>query len=93
MVLFSWCRLAPESIQNLEDLVRRFFGGLPCATVLCISVVDGSDAKLLQELLLYPSHIHAWMMISRLNHGSQPIVVLMPLDPILEGTSCLLHKY
>ncbi|XP_039174098.1 separase isoform X2 [Eucalyptus grandis] len=82
--LHKYLRLAPESIQNLEDLVRRFFGGLPCATVLCISVVDGSDAKLLQELLLYPSHIHAWMILSHLNHGSQPIVVLMPLDPILE---------
>ncbi|KAF8019982.1 hypothetical protein BT93_G0618 [Corymbia citriodora subsp. variegata] len=80
----KYLRLAPESIQNLEDLVRRFFGCLPCATVLCMSVVDGSDAKLLQELLLYPSHIHSWMILSRLNHGSQPIVVLMPLDPILE---------
>lgn len=91
--MFSCCRLAPESIQNLEDLVRRFFGCLPCATVLCISVVDGSDAKLLQELLLCPSHIHAWMILSRLNRGSQPIVVLMPLDPILEGTSSLLREY
>ncbi|XP_056159390.1 separase isoform X2 [Syzygium oleosum] len=82
--LCKYLRLAPESIQNLEDLVRRFFGCLPCATVLCISVVDGSDAKLLQELLLCPSHIHAWMIFTRLNRGSQPIVVLMPLDPILE---------
>lgn len=93
MVLFSCCRLAPESVQNLEDLVRKFFGCLPCATVLCISVVDSSDAKLLQELLRYPSHIRAWMILSRLNHGSQPIVVLMPLDPVLEGTSSLLHEY
>ncbi|XP_030513656.2 separase isoform X1 [Rhodamnia argentea] len=80
----KYLRLAPDSVQNLEDLVRRFFGCLPCATVLCISVVDGSDAKLLQELLLYPSHIRAWMILSRLNHSSQPVVVLMPLDPILE---------
>lgn len=80
------CSFAPESIKNLEQFVKDFFVGLPCATVICVTLLGGAYASLLQELLLYPSWVHAWMLFSRLNSKSQPIVVLLPVNTILEGT-------
>ncbi|XP_044490537.1 separase-like isoform X4 [Mangifera indica] len=78
---------APESIKNLEQFVKDFFVGLPCATVICVTLLGGAYASLLQELLLYPSWVHAWMLFSRLNSKSQPIVVLLPVNTILEEAS------
>lgn len=81
----SSCRVAPESVQELEEFVKKFFAGLPCTTVVCISFLGGPYAALLQELLLYPTCVHAWMLVSRLNSKNQPIVLLLPMDSILEG--------
>ncbi|KAJ4836891.1 hypothetical protein Tsubulata_046816 [Turnera subulata] len=77
-------RLAPESPQELENFIESFFADLPCSTVICISFIGGSLAKLLQELLLYPSSVGAWMVLSRLNFKSQPVVMLLPVDSVLE---------
>ena len=69
----------------------KFFEDLPCATVICISLPGGALASLLIELLNYPSSINAWVLLSRLNMKSQP-VILLPVDSVLEGT-LLLSEY
>ncbi|XP_040366322.1 separase isoform X3 [Rosa chinensis] len=80
-------RVAPESIQDLEEFVTEFFSGLPCTTIICISVLGGPYASLLQELLCFPSRMHAWILVSRLNSKNQPISMLLPVDSVLEGDS------
>lgn len=59
--------------------------GLPCTTTICISLLGGPYATLLQEMLHYPSSVRAWMLVSRLDSESQPILLLLPMDSILEG--------
>lgn len=78
-------RLAPDSIQDLEEFVTQFFSGLPCTTIICISLLGGPYASLLQELLCFPSCVHAWILVSRLNSKNQPISMLLPVDSVLEG--------
>ncbi|OMO79315.1 Peptidase C50, separase [Corchorus capsularis] len=80
-------RLAPESLNDLEQFVMSFYAGLPCTAIICISLLGRAYTSLLQELLLYPSRVHAWMLLSRLNSKNQPVVLLLPLDTVLEGVS------
>ncbi|KAK2664690.1 hypothetical protein Ddye_003264 [Dipteronia dyeriana] len=80
-------RNAPESIQNLEQFVKDFFVGLPYTTIICISLLGDSYSTLLKELLLHPSCVHAWLLLSRLNPRSQPIVILLPVKTVLEEVS------
>ncbi|XP_059648132.1 separase [Cornus florida] len=81
-------RLAPESLEELEGSVLNFFKGLPCSTVICISLLGGAYTNLLRELLFYPSSsVHAWILLSRLNSSSQPVVILLPVDSVLEEAS------
>ncbi|KAE8690720.1 separase-like isoform X2 [Hibiscus syriacus] len=83
----STLRLAPESVDDLEQFVMNFYEGLPSTTIICISLLGHAYTSLLQELLLDPSSIHAWMLLSRLNSKNQPIVLLLPLDSVLEEVS------
>lgn len=86
-VIFSpCCRLAPESLQDLEQFVIEFYSDLPCTTVICISLIGGRCANLLKDLLQYPSCISAWMLLSRLKFKTQPIMMLLPANTVLEGT-------
>ncbi|XP_059463278.1 separase isoform X5 [Corylus avellana] len=78
-------RLAPDSIQDLEEFVTKFFVGLPDVTMVCISLLGGAYASLLKDLLLYPTCVHAWMLVSRMNSKSQPVVLLLPVDPVIEA--------
>ncbi|XP_011008695.1 PREDICTED: separase [Populus euphratica] len=80
-------RLAPESFQDLEQFVTEFYSGLPCTTIICISLIGGPCANLLKDLLQYPSCISAWMLLSRLKFKSQPIMMLLPVNKVLEETS------
>ncbi|GMI87982.1 EXTRA SPINDLE POLES, RADIALLY SWOLLEN 4, homolog of separase, HOMOLOGY OF SEPARASE 1 [Hibiscus trionum] len=80
-------RLAPESVNDLEQFALSFFEGLPSTAIICISLLGHAYTSLLQELLLYPSSIHAWMLLSRLNSENQPIVLLLPLDSVFEEVS------
>ncbi|KAG8650212.1 hypothetical protein MANES_07G013200v8 [Manihot esculenta] len=80
-------RLAPKSVKDLEQFVTDFFSNLPCTTVICISLIEGPYATLLQDLLMYPSCACAWMLLSRLNFKSQPIVMLLPVGSISEEAS------
>ncbi|KAL5564053.1 hypothetical protein UlMin_033800 [Ulmus minor] len=79
-------RLAPESIQDLEEFVESFFAALPCSTIICISLLESPHANLLQELL-HRSCGLAWLLLSRLDSKSQPIVVLLPVNSMLEEAS------
>ena len=67
----------------------KFFEGLPCTTAICISLLGDALASLLRELLNYPSSVNAWVLLSRFNLKSQPVVVLLPVDSVLEGTLLL----
>ncbi|PPD67278.1 hypothetical protein GOBAR_DD35847 [Gossypium barbadense] len=80
-------RLAPESVNDLEQFVMNFYVGLPATAIICISLLGHDYTNLLQELLLDPSSIHAWMLLSRLNSKNQPVVLLLPLDSVLEEVS------
>ncbi|XP_017971181.1 PREDICTED: separase isoform X2 [Theobroma cacao] len=80
-------RLAPESVKDLEQFVMDFYACLPCTAIICISLLGHAYTSLLQELLLNPSCIHAWMLLSRLNSNNQPVVLLLPLDSVLEEVS------
>ncbi|KAF3975524.1 hypothetical protein CMV_001236 [Castanea mollissima] len=80
-------RLAPDTIKDLEEFVAKFFVGLPCMTVICISFLGGAYASLVKDLLCYPTRVRAWMLVSRLNSKGQPVVVLLPVDPVIEEAS------
>ncbi|CAA2934735.1 separase isoform X1 [Olea europaea subsp. europaea] len=79
-------RLVPESHENLEEFVARFFQDLPCAPVICISLISGADARLLRELSCCPSAVEVWILLSHLNSENQH-VILLPVNSILEGVS------
>lgn len=59
--------------------------GFPCTTAICISLLGGPYTYLLQKLLDVPSYVCAWMLVSRLDSESQPIVLLLPVDSISAG--------
>ncbi|XP_030477632.1 separase isoform X2 [Cannabis sativa] len=80
-------RFAPESTQDFEEFVENFFQGLPCTTAICISMLGSSYANFLQEILHHSSCVSAWMLVSRLDSKNQPIVVLLPVDSIIEEVS------
>ncbi|XP_052179939.1 separase isoform X3 [Diospyros lotus] len=79
-------RLAPKSLQDLEEHVLRFFLHLPHTTIISLSLLGGALASFLTELLDYPSCTHAWILLSRLNANNQPVVALLPVDSILEDS-------
>lgn len=80
-------RLVPETLQDLEEHVLRFFDGFPGATIIGISLLGGPLASLLSKILEYPYSARAWLLLSRLNSDYQPVVLLLPLDSILEEAS------
>nr|XP_043623197.1 separase [Erigeron canadensis] len=80
-------RLAPESVLDLEDFVLMFFKGLPRTTIICISMLGDGYANWLRDLLPHDSPIYAWIMFSRLNLDCSPVVVVLPVDSILAGSS------
>ncbi|KAL4573492.1 hypothetical protein LXL04_020300 [Taraxacum kok-saghyz] len=83
----SWLRLAPESVLDLEEFISKFFRGLPCLTVICISMLGDDYSHLLRELFFNNPPTHACIMLSRLNSDSMPTVILLPINSILAGSS------
>ncbi|KAL0357132.1 UNVERIFIED_CONTAM: Separase [Sesamum calycinum] len=79
-------RLAPESSEELEQFVLRFFQGLPSTPVICISLVAGADAGLLRELLHCSPTIRAWILLSHLSSDNSH-VILLPVCKTLEEVS------
>ncbi|KAK6135420.1 hypothetical protein DH2020_030839 [Rehmannia glutinosa] len=78
-------RSAPESCEDLEEFVLRFFQGLPSTPVICISLVAGADASLLSELLHCSPTVQAWILLSHLSSDNQH-VVLLPVYETLEAS-------
>ncbi|XP_060167773.1 separase isoform X1 [Lycium barbarum] len=83
----SMLRFAPESVEDLEDFVSRFFESLPSCTIVCLSLLGRSVSSLLSELLHSPYPIQSWVLLSRMSSTSQPITVILPAHPILKDAS------
>lgn len=81
----SSCRLVPDTTVDLAEYVKRFLAGLPSTTIISISLLGRDYTSLLQELLSYPTCVQAWMLVSRLSFKNEPVVMLLPLDSILQG--------
>lgn len=75
----------PEATVDLAEYVKKFFAGLPSTTIVSISLLGLEYTSLLQELLPYPRCVQAWMLVSRLSFKTEPVVMLLPLDSILQG--------
>ncbi|CAI9287139.1 unnamed protein product [Lactuca saligna] len=80
-------RVAPESILDLEGFVLKFYKSLPCTTIICISMLGDDYTTLLRELLPYSPSTHAWIILSRLNSDTIPIITLLPINSILTESS------
>ncbi|XP_073049001.1 separase isoform X1 [Primulina eburnea] len=79
-------RLSPESCDDLEEFIHKFFRDLPSSPVICISLVSGVDAILLRELLGCSLIIRAWIMLSHLTSEHQH-AILLPVHTTLEDDS------
>ncbi|GAB4852538.1 hypothetical protein Ancab_016752 [Ancistrocladus abbreviatus] len=76
-------RLAPETTQNIEEFVLKFYESLPSTTIVCLSLLGGAYPMLLQKFLPHRP-VHAWMLLSNLNALSEPVVILIPLNSVLQ---------
>ncbi|KAK7302457.1 hypothetical protein RJT34_13347 [Clitoria ternatea] len=89
---FDLLRLVPGSTVDLAEYVKKFLAGLPSTAIISISLLGRDYASLLKELLPHPTHVQAWMLVSRLSFKNEPVVMLLPLDSILrasdEGDLC-----
>ncbi|KAL6964352.1 separase [Sarracenia purpurea var. burkii] len=79
-----------SSGSEMLNLLRFFFAalvqkGLPCTTIICLSLLGGAFASLVTEWL--GPCAHAWIFLSRLNSNSQPVVIFLPVDSILEAAT------
>ncbi|XP_058760955.1 separase-like [Vicia villosa] len=83
-VTFDSLRVAPDSTVDLAEYVKKFFVGLPHTTIISISLLEPEYTSLLKELLPYPACVQAWMLVSRLNFKTEPVVMLLPLDSVLQ---------
>ncbi|KAG4399168.1 hypothetical protein GLYMA_08G184200v4 [Glycine max] len=79
-------RLVPDTTVDLAEYVKRFLAGLPSTTIISISLLGRDYTSLLQELLSYPTCVQAWMLVSRLSFKNEPVVMLLPLDSILQAS-------
>ncbi|XP_054803798.1 separase isoform X2 [Prosopis cineraria] len=77
-------RLAPETTLELEEYVKNFLVGLPSTAVVSISLLGRDYTSLLQELLLCPTCVDAWVLVSRFSFKTEPVVMLLPVDSISE---------
>ncbi|GAB4856923.1 hypothetical protein Ancab_014841 [Ancistrocladus abbreviatus] len=77
-------RLAPETTQNIEEFVLKFYESLPSTTIVCLCLLGGAYPMLLQKFLPHRP-VHAWMLLSNLNALSEPVVILIPLDYVLQA--------
>ena len=81
----SCCRIAPDSTIDLTEYVKKFFASLPLTTIISVSLLQNEYTSLLQDLLPCPTPVRAWMLVSRLDFKTEPVVMLLPLDSILPG--------
>lgn len=82
----------PEKLEDLEGFVTNFFDGLPSVRIVCISLLGGSCSSLIGGMLLAPSSCPAWMLLSRFHSMEQPVIMLLPVDLVVEGAYLLVFK-
>ncbi|WJX63667.1 separase [Trifolium repens] len=80
----------PETIVDLEEKLTTFLDGLQCTTIMCMSFVDRKYTHILEKFLSRSSA--AWMLVSRRSVKAKPIVILLPLQPIVEGSETFQYK-
>ncbi|XP_078168632.1 separase isoform X1 [Carex rostrata] len=73
-----------ENFSQLEEHVGCFFKKLPDVPIICISMIGGDYASLLEETLILPSFCPAWVMLSKIDSTNRPITMLLPADKIRE---------
>ena len=72
-------------INHIEKDIIEFFQKLPDVPVVCISMIGGDYVDLLEEFLLLPSSLPAWMLLSRFDSACKPTTMLLPVIAISEG--------
>jgi hypothetical protein len=80
----SWCR-PPNTIKDVETQVNKFLDGLPSTTIICASFFGHAYASLLKKLLSHPTSVETWMLVSRRSVQTEPVVMLLPFNSIVEG--------
>ncbi|KAJ4768331.1 hypothetical protein LUZ62_078706 [Rhynchospora pubera] len=80
----KFLRFSFETISQLEEHVGYFFKNLSNVPIICISMIGGDYACLLEESLILPSFCPAWVMLSKMDSTNQPITMLLPADEIKE---------
>ncbi|XP_010908769.2 separase isoform X2 [Elaeis guineensis] len=80
---FFRSKSAPEKLEHIEEHVKGFFQSLPRVPIICISMLGGDYVNLLGKSSVLPSCFPAWMLLSRFDAFSEPVVMLLPVD-ILE---------
>lgn len=66
--------------------MTKFISCLPSTTIICITLLGHEYVRLLKNLLSHQGGVEAWMLISRKSAKKEPIVMLFPIDTILQGT-------
>lgn len=65
--------------------MNKFLDDLPSTTIICASFFRQTYASLLKKLLSHPTSIEAWMLVSRKSVQTEPVVMLLSLNSIVEG--------
>ncbi|GJW85203.1 hypothetical protein Tco_0158348 [Tanacetum coccineum] len=84
-------RLKPKKHMDLEKFVMKYLKDLPATTILGITILEDKYMTLLGNLIrpstIKDSSTQSWLMVSRFNSKREPLVVLLPVNPILVGIS------
>ncbi|KAJ6853593.1 small RNA 2'-O-methyltransferase-like [Iris pallida] len=78
----NFLRLAPGSLESLEEFVKDFFPCLPTVPIICISMIGNDYIRFIGEAPPLHNLFPAWMLISRLHASGQPIVMLLSVNVI-----------
>ncbi|KAG2661846.1 separase-like isoform X2 [Panicum virgatum] len=80
----AFVRFPSMDINHIEKDIIEFFQKLPDVPVVCISMIGGDYVDLLEEFLLLPSSLPAWMLLSRFDSAGKPTTMLLPVIAISE---------
>lgn len=73
-------------MKHLSKFVNDFFIDLPSLTIVCMSMLGGDYGDIIMELLHLPSSFPAWLLVTRFFSMKRPVVMLLPVDTVVEGT-------
>lgn len=78
----------PKATADLTNYVKKFLVGIQSTTIISISFVGSEYISLIRQWPLpycVPKHVKACLLVSRLSFGTEPFVMLLPLDSISQG--------